>query len=88
MLVWWGSVVAWMPFWAWLIVSAAAFAAFTVAWASALLVISAAGTNHGSLTRRQRRMARYASFASLAAVPLCAAIGLLALLAAAWPLLT
>ena len=62
--------------------------AFTFAWASALAVLSAAGTNHGTLTRRQQRMARYYSMASLAAIPLTAAVGLFAVLAGAWTLFT
>jgi hypothetical protein len=53
-----------------------------------LAVISAAGSNHGVLTPRQRRMARYASMASLAAIPLTAALGLFAILSAAWALFT
>ncbi|HAI59930.1 MAG TPA: hypothetical protein DCM32_08660 [Xanthomonadaceae bacterium] len=87
MAAWWDAVTAVMPWWAWALGAALAFAGFTFAWVSALAVLSAAGTHHGTLTPRQRRLARYASIASLAAVPLTAAVGLFALLAAAWALL-
>jgi len=88
MIGWWTAVAELMPWWAWLLAAAAALFAFTFAWASALAVMTAAGANHGTLTRRQRRMARYASMAALAAIPLTAAIGLFTLLAGAWSLFT
>lgn len=84
---WWDAVAGVMPWWAWALGAGLAFAGFALAWMSALAVLSAAGTHHGTLTPRQRRLARYASIASLAAVPVTAAIGLFALLAAAWSLL-
>lgn len=86
MVEWWTQVAGVVPWWAWVLVSGLALIGFTLSWASALAVISAAGSNHGVLTPRQRRMARYASIASLAAIPLTAAIGGFALLAAAWAL--
>jgi 2-methylisocitrate lyase-like PEP mutase family enzyme len=88
MAAWWSNVAGVMPWWAWVIASGIAAIGFTLSWASALAVISAAGANHGSLTHRQRRMARYASMASLAAIPLTAGVGLFALLTAAWALFT
>ncbi|GAB3735615.1 hypothetical protein GCM10028794_15290 [Silanimonas algicola] len=88
MAEWWTQVSGVVPWWAWLLVSGAALVGFALSWASALAVISAAGANHGVLTPRQRRMARYASMASLASIPLTAAVGLFALLAAAWALFT
>lgn len=88
MIDWWTSITDVMPWWGWLLASGAAFAAFTFSWASVLAVVSAAGANHGSLTRRQQRMARWWSLASLASIPLTAAIGLFALLAGAWSLFT
>lgn len=86
MIDWWNSVAEVVPWWGWLLVSLAAFVAFTFAWASALAVMTAAGANHDSLTPRQRRMARYAALAALAATPLTAVIGLFTLLAGAWSL--
>ncbi len=88
MIEWWSSVAEVMPWWGWAIAAAAALMAFTFAWASALAVLSAAGSNHGTLTRRQQRMARYYTMASLAAIPLTAAVGLFAVLAGAWTLFT
>lgn len=87
MVAWWNAVAGLLPWWAWALASLLALAGFTLAWASALAVLSAAGTHHLTLSPRQRRLARYASIASLAAVPLTAAFGLFALLAAAWALL-
>ncbi len=88
MAEWWARVSDVMPWWAWMLLSGLALVGFALSWASALAVISAAGTNHGVLTPRQRRMARYASMASLASIPLTAALGLFSLLAAAWALFT
>ena len=88
MIDWWTRVAGIVPWWAWLVLSLLALIGFTLSWASALAVISAAGANHGVLTPRQRRMARYASIASLAAIPLTAAFGLFALLSAGWALFT
>lgn len=88
MVDWWTRVAGVVPWWAWLLLCGLSLVGFALAWASALAVISAAGANHGVLTPRQRRMARYASMASLAAIPLTAAVGLFALLAAAWVLFT
>ena len=88
MVEWWTNVAGWLPWWAWIIASGLALVGFTLSWASALAVISAAGANHGVLTARQRRMARYLSMASLAAIPLTAALGLFAILSAAWALFT
>lgn len=84
MVEWWSQVAGLVPWWGWILVSGVALVGFTLSWASALAVISAAGANYGVLTPRQRRMARYASMASLAAIPFTAALGLFALLAAAW----
>ena len=88
MVEWWTNVAGWMPWWDWVLASGLALIGFTLSWASALAVISAAGANHGVLTPRQRRMARYASMASLAAIPLTALLGLFAILSAAWALFT
>jgi len=84
---WWSDIAGWMPWWAWWVGSLMALIGFTLAWASALAVLSAAGTHHANLTRRQQRMARYWSLASLAAIPLTALLGLFTLLAGAWSLL-
>ena len=88
MIEWWTNVAGVLPWWAWLLVSGLALIGFTLSWASALAVISAAGSHHGVLTPRQRRMARYASLASLASIPATAALGVFALLSAAWALFT
>lgn len=78
-----GLVGAW-PWWAWLLVAAAGFFGFTLAWATALATLSAYGAHYRVLTSRQRRLGRGVSLLSLLSVPVFAIAGLAGLAAAAW----